>query len=110
MDAKELRIDNWVKEWYNDGVISEFMELQVGAEDFEHTKDFNPIPLTKKWLLKFGAKDDGKYIGWNGLILYKRNESHAFYSVKGHNNIKLKHVHSLQNLYFALTNTELTIK
>ena len=96
-------------------------------------KDVKPIPLTEEWLLKFGfergnldfqfAKDplkvclDGDgyrvYIvtkGWNIDLagnVYKKS-----YEIWDEiDNVSLlhnqKHVHQLQNLYFALTGEEL---
>lgn len=67
-----------------------------------------PIPLTEEWLVSFGLiKDNGypyKFLSGfikirNGIHFYK------YYDL----DIELKHVHTLQNLYFALTNQELKI-
>jgi hypothetical protein len=86
-----------------------------------------PIPLTEEWLIKFGfvsldAEED--YYEWG---LPNENgerfalEQHGYNPTKqpyvfvydlglGQQEIKIKHVHQLQNLYFALTGEELTIK
>jgi hypothetical protein len=75
----------------------------------KHTKnEYKPIPLSEEWLLKFG------------YIHCSIRENH--FIVKGHtiwlcddlficdrNGNILKHVHQLQNLYFALTGEELEI-
>ena len=73
-----------------------------------------PVPLTEEWLLKFGFKDnDGEltllidnllYIGW--VDDYAQLITEEGFTC-GQN---INHVHQLQNLYFALTNEELTIK
>jgi hypothetical protein len=110
MDAKELRIGNCVKEIKHNfnGVVRASDYHFEAIEDNEI--DLFPIPLTEEWLLKFGFE---KFItkdiyptfalndfNWNDGILYI-----VGYSFINH----IKYVHQLQNLYFALTNEELTI-
>jgi hypothetical protein len=79
-----------------------------------------PIPLTEEWLLKFGfTRHHADYS--NGVIFIKSvpnntefewgiypNELGSGVQIK--NRVLLKHVHQLQNLYFALTGEELTVK
>jgi hypothetical protein len=72
-----------------------------------------PIPLTEEWLLKFGfvkiynciyeIEMDGHVIEFD---LRFRKMSVYFGDIL----LQLKYVHELQNLYFALTSEELTIK
>jgi len=93
--------------------------IEYKGEDFIGTKEFDSkkeqddfisaVPLTEEWLIKFG------------FVKFKGDESDFF---KGDFEISLqsysfwmgsllptiKYVHQLQNLYFALTNTELEIK
>jgi hypothetical protein len=67
-----------------------------------------PIPLTEEWLLKFGFdKIDFQFIK-NGIKLFPIRD--LYY--RGNFPIKsdIKYVHQLQNLFFALTGEELTIK
>lgn len=77
--------------------------------------DIKPIPLTEQWLLDFGfEKPAHSFIGdvfhlseWdehpnNWCVAMNKNNAIIFK--------RLKHVHQLQNLYFALTGEELTIK
>jgi hypothetical protein len=81
-------------------------------------KFIEPIPLTEEWLLKFGFEiDDSEWFKDDDEIVYQK--TYKDYSIcvsnKGvvYNGVysqKIKHVHSLQNLYFALTGEELTIK
>lgn len=71
-----------------------------------------PIPLTEEWLLKFGAKKVDEYwFSFHSYGIIKHNTFIELYSgVKGDyicNSVK--YVHQLQNLYFALTNENLTI-
>lgn len=80
---------------------------------------FEPIPLTGKWLLKFGFK---KYFDNNNESYFRINDDmfitadyyvylmgdDAFECLKLKR--KIKYIHQLQNLYFSLTGKELTIK
>lgn len=78
--------------------------------------NYEPIPLTEQWLLDFGfifgmeiqdfVKGKYKYVE---IDVLKGNFSDIgvfYYSIK----TQIKYVHQLQNLYFALTNQQLTIK
>lgn len=130
MDARELRIGNLVFDEDGDiGVVYLIAEIFVGqrfkngnqfSQDYEFLK---PIPLTEEWLIKFGftkEEDDGdmKYysrvLNDDWLIIFdheqirfdfrKRSGSHiVFYDDK-----HFQFIHQLQNLYYALTGTELT--
>jgi len=81
-----------------------------------------PIPLTEEWLEKFGfERDEEKRHGecyWvHGgftnpqapLFYYVDMFLSAHLGFPGWKNIKIKYVHHLQNLYFALTGEELQI-
>lgn len=136
MEAKDLRIGNLVnyrindelderKEWFEPSVID--------ADDLMNIDDYyKPIPLTEYWLLKFGFEkviyesDDFGYetnyeldIKGVGYISYSDDFSCALFGSKESSKNELgflpnwdncKHVHSIQNLYFALTGEELTLK
>ena len=78
--------------------------------------EVEPIPLTEEWLIKFGFEwieelfayaDENHYVIFmsSGLI-----ELHPFCTNDGDCHIKVKYVHTLQNLIFALTNEELKCK
>ncbi len=95
------------------------VETIDGIEDTEYYEDFKPIPITEEWLKKFGFE-------YNGGDGYKapHNTEHWYFtlrngfmpnsiargSIKTDNYIGCKYVHQLQNLYFALSNTELILK
>lgn len=108
MKAEELRIGNWVKD--------ENGPYQIKGEHLDEdnfpTIQTWEIPLTEEWLMKFGftwknfAFRDGTFT----VRLHK--EFYVFLSIEGVRpvQIKLDYVHQLQNLYFALTGKELTIK
>lgn len=112
MKANELRIGNWV---------NPDKPYQIDANSFQNAFnsefDQDGIPLTEEWLLKFGFSDTNtggyeikiedsiciRIFGNDITILDKFWESVEI-------DIKLQYIHQLQNLYFALTNAELTIK
>lgn len=137
MTANELRIGNWIfiginKEPYQvnarffssvaNGFSHEEM-VKAGYEELNST--VSPIPLTEKWLLKLGLeKQDYKMSGCavfeipNSLwrigqsfkgelcyFLWHKQVSPPTWSLS-----ELKYVHQLQNIIFALTGEELTIK
>ena len=109
ININELRIGNYIQdgkvEQINNG-IDEVYYSGDGYYQSDYCCNLNPIPLTEEWLFKF------KY--------FKIEHKECNFVVKGHtiwicnnmylcekNGIILKHVHQLQNLYFALTNKEL---
>ena len=83
--------------------------------------DVEPIPLTEEWLLKFGFKQDvdsSFVLNNTGVFLDKRFKENIYLRTKEGgrfgsevwnkiDNLKIKHVHQLQNLYHALTQKEL---
>jgi hypothetical protein len=81
--------------------------------EFIDIAELAPIPLTEEWLLKFGFVQGRNYPGW---VLLKDLEKGDYiddnvlfeFFEPGYDHIK--YVHQLQNLYFALTGEELTIK
>jgi hypothetical protein len=123
MKASELRIGNLV-EYKNQYInVSGIGPFGIQSEGKEYliiakfsTPDIQPIPLTEEWLLKFGFK-------WKGLIskgryltiftpcgkaLFFKDNYFIFSGVTIETQIK--YVHQMQNLYFALTGEELTLK
>jgi hypothetical protein len=105
MKAEELRIGNWVKD--------ENGPYQIKGEHLDEdnfpTIQTWEIPLTQEWLLKFGFEFKAvgsEFIGHN-MILHNWLNSREYVSWGV---VKLKYVHQLQNLYFALTGRELTLK
>jgi len=106
--ANELRVGNWYKNKSDD---YPFNQIKYGHEIDYVAVYCEPIPLTEEWLLKLCFNhDDGIYSSKNELIVFyiERDElecEYLGYSLP----IKIKHVHQLQNLYFALTGEELTI-
>ena len=123
MKANELRIGNWIT--YDDKPFQVglwfFTELDAKVS---YINDFEPIPLTEEWILKFGfAKIQNIYQRHNQILLEPiLNGLNRSYRVKFwttsiaraepiyQSQLTIQYVHQLQNLYFALTGEELTIK
>lgn len=120
MKSTELRIGNLVQ--YN-GNLKETGKITTIFQDFISGLDYcqinyrnnkkhwliniEPIPLTEELLLKMGYDlITESHYALSGHLIWKCND--LFMCDK--NGIILKHVHQLQNLYFAITNNELTIK
>lgn len=95
----------------------------VGFERNENDPDIHPIPLTEEWLLKFGFEVYSDYSFRNFRLpennffvsMWMEEKPVAGFEETGavywsDNYRAIKYVHSLQNLYFALTGKELEIK
>jgi hypothetical protein len=131
MKATELRIGNLVnykivdelderKEWFEPCEI-DAVDLQIIHSDYQ------PIPLTEEWFLKFGFDKLGEFgeyyrIFNKGLIIDIEDAGNEFIVwvrigdailepllEVGYPIAYIQYVHQLQNLYFALTNEELTL-
>lgn len=133
ISAQELRIGNYINGSIGDD--SELVLCYVTGYDprdefifvsndnnihYAEFVDFQPIPLTKEWLLKFGfeKKVEGAYIYkgseecyygvlFGEKIYFTIFEDYTFidrYEVRS-----IRYIHQLQNLYFALTDEELRI-
>lgn len=125
MNANELRIGSLV--YFNGthkeiGLISGittdiFTEPKVLLNDRidipYQLSSLKPIPLTEEWLLNFGFEKDGslsyRYFLREKSIKYDIDDNCICISDSWEWS-KIKYVHQLQNLYFALTNEELTLK
>jgi hypothetical protein len=112
--ANELRIGNWVEILGNSKRLDFFTTIQPSSFSVNIDKTYGAIPLDEDWLLKFGFSE----IEHQFLLELKTGNSLSFdfntgmYLVKEDNELELceieiNYVHQLQNLYFALTGTEL---
>lgn len=120
MKSNELRIGNYIYslETQNHQRITGLLEEQPFFDaitfDYPNYDEIEPIPLTEEWLLKFGFEKKGKRISKGWFYLWDENGIIVFALAEMHNEIgqylNIKHVHQLQNLYFALTGEKLTIK
>ena len=128
MKATELRIGNLVYDDNNEICricdlnsdkkndfegYSKDEEIQIEYDDKESiylSKVINPIPLTEEWLIKFGFTHPmlSCWFKIEHLEVYIQDNI-VWYDVPS-DCLEIKHVHQLQNLYFALTNEELKLK
>lgn len=123
MKVEELRLGNlYIDEDGNESVVNldTFRRL---CECIIEENDLSAIPLTEEWLVKFGFSDIkeqtlnvktfcktfrvGKCTEQQTLFVELGSRGWTFIRV-GYP--LYNYVHQLQNLYFALTNEELTIK
>ena len=111
MKNTELRIGNLVHYQINDKFDEreQWNEvIKIEAIDFEcFDKYYLPIELTDEWLLKFGFECRVVYGNnhWlNNQILIFEDKKGKFEFAWG---LKIKSVHQLQNIHFALTGEEL---
>ncbi len=123
MKANELRIGNFVTA--KSPLMREPFQVypqafsQIYRADPENGECHNwePIPLTEEWLMKFGFEENSDTAqGWVTLggedkYLVISLPDVVFGCIDGEFSIpEIKYVHQLQNLYFALTGGELIIK
>jgi hypothetical protein len=111
LQAKELRVGNLVQDAI--GLV------EIGLNGWIKYADiYESIPLTEEWLFKFGfyetSNDD--FIGGlytrkkpDRFLINKETMSYCQLDYEGSIDdiVKIKYVHQLQNIYFALTNEEL---
>lgn len=140
METYELRIGNYVSIGVDNIQVESIglngIELKGNfsgdVESYWHKHEISGIPLTEEWLLRFGLieLEDGisdpsmkkHYKGFGTPHQYESQFQIAIidgvfwhWIVAGDNHysfksVKIDFLHHLQNLYFALTGTELTIK
>lgn len=124
MNAKELRIGNLVYD--TEGKVNtislDALKYLVKYGD-TNLCQAKPIPLTEEWLLKLGARKNNLPNGYWISVTNLKAELH-FETFDNTDEIvttlisqscelildRIKYVHTFQNLYFALTGEELTIK
>lgn len=127
MKNTELRIGNKI---CADGTDVVFTVNKISKKKINGNLTYdrvNPIPLTEKWLIKFGFYKSNKLFysiqagqffeisicvkkGPSGCFRSVAFESLEFEKALGHMLGKCEYVHQVQNLYFALTGEELTLK
>jgi len=138
LDAKDLRIGNLILVHNHYVATIERIGKDIGVKtygekisqiDYIELQYLTPIELTDEWLLRFGFEVDddlGDQIYYqipnqkNGYGICFDHDDIAFYKFYGnggenvhtliHDEEHLQYVHQLQNLYYALTQTELTLK
>lgn len=116
--ANELKLGIYLNRNYDLGnyedteYVIQCVDLEVFecmAHDADWIKNLHPIPLTEEWLVRFGI-DTGRF----GIFGIKKIGERWMFLVyqKGVGIVvkQINYVHEFQNITFALTNTELTIK
>jgi hypothetical protein len=128
MEATELRLGNLVNYEF-DKDCGGLSVIEIFSSDFKNLENplianrFLPIPLTKEWLMKFGAKQKPPCFSFDvefkRMLLSQINASNDYndneneftvtiYQSKQSIEIcRIKHVHELQNLYHVLTGKQL---
>lgn len=123
IDARELRIGNWVDYQMEDGSYKPFRVVSLHVCKPEE-KYLEPIKLTPEILEKAGFKEehtdekdlfytlkltDDVYnpLGIISTLIFDEDCPVCLFPNKAKQDCK--HLHQLQNLYFALTNSELEI-
>ena len=121
IDPKELRIGNYIKiagtEVYGIG-IQAIIDINEQQKNKNILIEFEPIPITKDIIIKFGFEKDEhywyKYIPFQSEIIlfnYKTGELIIGYGNQWYKLKKtFKFVHQLQNVIFEMCNKELKFK
>jgi len=134
MDAREIRIGNLVMASVFGGKGESVWvhlegEVHTAGKDVIKLGDgvtfpiesLSAIPLTEEWLLKLGftCSSSGKFkeikLNTNSSLFKMKEDDYITMEIGGdmpdETELKhIKHVHQLQNLYFALCGEELTVK
>lgn len=126
MRVEELRIGNLLRDKFSKTELKviELTEENIITYVIDRSmfplKDgwgIEPIPLTEEWLLKFGfeAQEESFHLKDFSIELIGDDGRWCAYIYDEYHAIEcplslIKHVHQLQNLYFALTGEELTLK
>lgn len=115
MQKNELRIGSATDK----GIVKSFWErgVRVGFGKCYEFQELKPVLITEQWLLKFGFNcrlSDNEFTYSNGceFTIGRNEDSDTWfcYEIKMDGFSFFKHVHQLQNLFFALTQKELEIK
>jgi len=118
MEAKNLRIGNWLNGSYN-GFSKDVQIYDFDRKEIQHSDDkqmsipisnFKPIKLFDKWFADFNfEKGSNFWINGNLKITILSNGQYI-YAIDNWKWVVVEHVHHLQNLFFALTLNELEMK
>lgn len=126
LTASELRLGNWI----NNGMLDKIEQCSIGellamsqCEIAGKTLPIEGIPLTEDWLRRFRFEQHPRQTerwfwnvnGWH--MIYDEEAENwdvcPFVAVEGPQltiGKSIKYVHQLQNLFFALTGTELELQ
>ena len=123
IQINELRIGNLIQEGKIEQIDNSIGEVYYSGDGYYQSNyccNLNPIMLNEEWLLKFGfsvinESSAGKRYGYviNGVFssdltfTFWKTTKEAGKFFRG--DLELKSVHQLQNIYFALVNSELQL-
>lgn len=120
MKASELRIGNYLNGRKGPVTVTEIREnnkvkIKENPSNFTFGDCLLPIPLTEEWLLNLGFKKVGTNFELDFFVFWYSSYQNCFVwrfmNINSNADpISLEYVHQLQNLYFALTGEELTLK
>lgn len=114
IEPSELRLGNLINN--NNKVIEITLghNVTVTANNFSgmlslRKQDIIPIQLTEDWLLKFGFEKNSTYENYrlNDIVIEDTDYGICMYNPTHLVKNNIKYVHQLQNLYFAVTGSEL---
>lgn len=125
MEINELRLGNWIEcediTWPNGGggdAVREMVQFQIDKHQMirilRGSDDFDFITLTEDWFRRFGFSVMKNIVTlplnqtFTLVLMWNEKDSELSWVLDTTKHIVLKHVHTLQNIYFSLTGEELT--
>ena len=111
MEAKNFRIGNLVNYVTKDKCTVSTVDAELLCAWADNYRMYKPITLTDEWLEKLGF-----YKQWNAMWTNKMhlrspiNGKYEFRASDGIGFVDVTTVHQLQNLFFAMTGTELQLE
>jgi hypothetical protein len=138
MQASELRIGNLVdfvnrtnplhRPLYTPLIVMEVTQIDIKCYPYGQSlhkvlrynslwlADVEPIQITEEWLVRFGFEKIGNFgyairnfrLEYTKNLISKSILDCPFVFWINREVVRMKYIHQLQNLYFALTGTELT--
>lgn len=117
MKVEELRVGNWLKDYYTNNPFKielpdmVLLDRIIKKGQFQ-TTGFTPIELTEEWLIKFGFDYYESEDIFPTYVKGNINVNDGVVNIVGYPKFlnHIKHIHQLQNLYHSLTGKELEIK
>lgn len=113
IEARELRIGNLVSVENNAYIITSGDIYNLDCYYKNYIQFYHEIPITEEWLVRLGFETN-KFSNSNPKTYYNKKFDFGidFYidgTISLEDLAKIKYVHQLQNLYFALTGEELKL-
>ncbi|MCC8423574.1 hypothetical protein [Mucilaginibacter sp. UR6-11] len=116
VNAQELRIGNFIQTPEGLAKVVTIANMKIGGTRLENGnhkvmeyEDCEPIELTVDWLDRFGfIKEDETW--WNNHVGVKTVEGGFYFSAMHDGITDISYVHQLQNLAYAINQTELTLE